>query len=75
MENPVLREHSEPSADVHAELPNFRLVVRLRALLSPRLLREYVRMATCSVSTQNTKLLGGRHDAIPSENAKAKHEA
>ena len=32
-------------------------------------------MSTCSASTQDTKLLGGRQDAIPSENAEAKHEA
>ena len=34
-------------------------------------------MSTCSASTtpSHTKLPGGRHDAIPSENAEAKHEA
>jgi len=33
-------------------------------------------MSTCSASKiQDTELLGGRHNVIPSENAEAKHEA
>ena len=73
----TLRPFSE--ADLQfPEPPNFRVAVNwLGVLLSTIQFQDYIcpGMSTCSASKiQDTELLGGRHNIIPSENAGAKHE-
>ena len=50
--------------------------LRLQLMSAPvRQLQEYVQECQHVLRLpEDTKLLGGRHDVIPSENAEAKHE-